>query len=506
MTVSSTISDNKMSTEIARMILLLELCASILIYMDTPRGLDPVFLCTVAVLGICTFAGTVLHLQLSDRRVVGAFGLFGLSICIVHFQSPLLSPFIEEVRINNRNWFYTPLTGKAVAIAYAAVTALCLGYLATGSSRTVIRTPPRLPQSLCARLRLITHGLSIAALALYALFYSWAGERYRNGYYAFYEYDVPFAPHALLLFSIVLLSAISLDIYRVRSECGRLSPLAAVLRLNKTLLAVSSLFVLISLYVGDRGPVIQVLLAYICGYTLLLGRIPAAVTWGGLFVGAVIMSLIANFRITAARSENIDLGNRLDKATDVMQTYRWYEITENLTGSNSALVAAVFIVERDHTRGGSLLLETLMSLVPFRSESRFSASPTLEHGGGSSGLVTDLILGETSSAGMGTTAIGDIYLDFGLPGVVLGFLGLGFFIRKIELLAENVYSYPVITLYLILASLSIYWARSNFFGGNAKILVWGFIFAEVVSVVAVNKIVGSVPVLGEHATGTRLGD
>ena len=51
---------------------------------------------------------------------------------------------------------------------------------------------------------------------------------------------------------------------------------------------------------------------------------------------------------------------------------------------------------------------------------------------GSAFFLTYLVLGDDAKSGEGSTATSDLYLDFGIPGVIFGFLIFGLIIRRLD--------------------------------------------------------------------------
>ena len=108
--------------------------------------------------------------------------------------------------------------------------------------------------------------------------------------------------------------------------------------------------------------------------------------------------------------------------------------TSELAGSVRTLHAVVDYVPKNHPHTyGRFQLQLLTSSIPF-SSGLLSFLPESGHirFKGPASFATWLIQGENPNSGVGTTCIADLYVEFGLFGVLFGMLLFGFFIRYAE--------------------------------------------------------------------------
>ena len=92
---------------------------------------------------------------------------------------------------------------------------------------------------------------------------------------------------------------------------------------------------------------------------------------------------------------------------------------------------------------------------------------------GSSSYNTYLALGNDPPLGLGTNAVADIYLSFGIIGVICCFFFLGFIIEKSKRLSKmGNTNYTII--YYSLVSSSIFMCRNHIFG-EFRTIVWGIL-------------------------------
>src|SRR5690606_20135462 len=80
-------------------------------------------------------------------------------------------------------------------------------------------------------------------------------------------------------------------------------------------------------------------------------------------------------------------------------------------------------------------------------------------------FLTFIDLGASATWGIGTSAVADVYLDFGVLGLILIFFFFGYFSRKIEvnvMVFSTIQVIPLIV-YILYFGFSIYISRSNIF-------------------------------------------
>jgi oligosaccharide repeat unit polymerase len=140
-----------------------------------------------------------------------------------------------------------------------------------------------------------------------------------------------------------------------------------------------------------------------------------------------------------------------------------YEPTLELANSVRTLFQSLTEVPAKHDFFyGKLWLSDIMSPIPFMQSAYLELSNDNIYELSSTGYTTYLVYGNDSTSGEGTTLIADIYLNFGLPGIVILMFLFGLLIKKanIELLVHNNYHWIIIA--AILASFSIYFGRSSY--------------------------------------------
>jgi len=137
------------------------------------------------------------------------------------------------------------------------------------------------------------------------------------------------------------------------------------------------------------------------------------------------------------------------------------------------------LIDHAHTSGytyGSSMLGGLLAPIPFAVGSLVSITGIPPEYFTSAGLNTYLELGFNSQWGLGTNLVSDVYLAFGLPGVVFFFGLLGYLIGKAKYLSvNNIYWH--ICLY-IFVSYAVFMVRGGFFD-SFRFLIWGLVIVYV---------------------------
>ena len=123
---------------------------------------------------------------------------------------------------------------------------------------------------------------------------------------------------------------------------------------------------------------------------------------------------------------------------------------------------------------GCIRLAEIFSIIPFANSRIFVSE-------GSANLITKYIMGPHPRYGLGSSLIGDLYIDMSYYGVLL-LLPFGFMISYIEFKSVAGNSLYLLTLYLnFCAWNAVYMNRSSLFP-NIQSLAWIFLFIVILNV------------------------
>ncbi|MDR6157745.1 oligosaccharide repeat unit polymerase [Chryseobacterium sp. SLBN-27] len=226
-------------------------------------------------------------------------------------------------------------------------------------------------------------------------------------------------------------------------------------------------FVLFVIYIciiivsGDRGPIIYMSLALLFGYLYLNEvKISATKLTSVLIVGAVVISILGMIRRA---------GVTLDTAINskIENTYypdSFLPATKELATSVLTISTAVNKIPSNYDYFyGLFLFQNFSVIVPGLNSFLNSKIGIDANYFSSSVFLTYLSLGSNAKWGVGTSAIADVYLDFGIIGIILIFILFGYFTKKLEVyvLGYKHNNLLLVALYMLFFSFSIYIARSN---------------------------------------------
>lgn len=212
---------------------------------------------------------------------------------------------------------------------------------------------------------------------------------------------------------------------------------------------------------GDRGPIIYMSLALFFGYLYLNEvKISATKLTSVLIVGAVVISILGMIR---------RVGVTLDTAINSKIENNYYPnsllpATKELATSVLTISTSVNKVPSNHDYFyGLFLFQNFSVIVPGLNSFLNSKIGIDANYFSSSVFLTYLSLGSNAKWGVGTSAIADVYLDFGIVGIILIFILFGYFTKKLEVyvLGYKHNNFLLVALYMLFFSFSIYIARSN---------------------------------------------
>lgn len=174
-----------------------------------------------------------------------------------------------------------------------------------------------------------------------------------------------------------------------------------------SLIGLIALYCAVFLVAGDRGQVALVLLAAGLAFSSKVRPIKASEFILLAAVGFFIFSIIAVWR-----------GGNSDSATPFIEDYGYLGISTNLAQSIVTLTQSVSITDAQGFFWGKLWLSQILGIVPLAQGAFLSVTDVSLYEISSSNYITMFTLGENASTGLGTSFVADIYLNFGLIGVV----------------------------------------------------------------------------------------
>lgn len=260
---------------------------------------------------------------------------------------------------------------------------------------------------------------------------------------------------------------------------------------------VVSVYLILRLFSGDRGPVIYILftLLYSLIYciNLKIRLIPFLATG---MVGAIIMASLSYARVQSSDisfSEKMKIGNELVSATEVPNISPF---TQELAGSNICTLIMMNDIESGKTsyKYGSNVISVLInclpgmgiikSIIPFPDFLDVPASTTY--------ITESANGGKDYDSGYGSTLIADYYYDLGILGCLLGFWLLGGVYMNFSVKLVRGQSLSVVSLIFLfkMASLSIYIPRSTMWatiGSTVFVIIIYYIIKHLLMISSYNN-------------------
>lgn len=396
-----------------------------------------------------------------------SFGfLFPFGFFIVYFQLAALNAFGFRILDNFELfiWGGSSNISRTISVAGLGIVAYFLGE--TGK-KTARDKPSYQLQNDRSIVRLITY----LSYFFYILFLMNSGSYISGAYTSYGASDgTALATYARKLFNISIFSALSIELYRILNSTIRYHTIWSYIRsFYPPLVLLTFISVLISIYVGDRGPVITLLILSFSIFFIKYYKLSFLKTFFIIFILSTIFSLLGEVRTRVVGDSFLD---RVSEASLTPGGSEWFGEAENIPGANlielALSVRTLSVCVRDVPNEfdyhyGMFQFQHLASVFPGAQ----GLINKLVYGGdqiynGSASYITYLIHRRPSDYGDGSSIIADLYLDFGIIGVVIIMFLFGRFISRIELdvFQEKIKFDLRFIIFLTFLSNSIYLSRS----------------------------------------------
>jgi len=442
------------------------ICLVLLFWMK-PETYEPIssnYIYTITVIFLSSVAVHFLSEDKSNWLRIDLFFILGFAI--VHFQWPIMYSFsniipekyweifVDDYLINYTTWL-------------SAIGGVCFlsGYSLYNPKKKKVR---KILDSNYNYNKLLLFTASV-----FVIFLLFAGKNFLTG--GVYKGEGGSAAgggiskYFALLFQVGLILSTGLIIYRNKVKYkGNL--IKWFLGFNKLYLVIVVVYVVLFLLIGDRGGPLTLVLTIL----LLVGSFVRKFKFYEVLVltliGGFIMTLIGLGRSEASGLEIFDAGS------DKFENTTGYDITLELANSVRTLNATVAEVPFNHDYFyGSLWVTQILSPIPFAQSIYMDIIDLEWFEIDSSGYITYLVLGKYPTWGLGTSIIADIYVNFGLIGIIFFMLILGLFIKRLSIELKNPSDYKWFIMAITMGGISFYYARSNYLM-SFRDIIWGFLF------------------------------
>lgn len=198
-------------------------------------------------------------------------------------------------------------------------------------------------------------------------------------------------------------------------------------RINKSLIQKEDiipliLFLLFVLYIligGDRGPVFTILLILFFGFVASKGMAIKLKTTGVIILIAILFYSLFTF-IEVLRLSDFESPN-IEALESAYYYYQTYETVSGLQLRTTALaIEGIQTNQYDHTYG-MFTIQSLVKSIPFIGNNIIRAfiDDNSIFANGSARLLTIQNSGVNYTSGLGTTYLADLFIEFGLIGIIV---------------------------------------------------------------------------------------
>lgn len=332
---------------------------------------------------------------------------------------------------------------KGVALSTIAIIFFFVGNLA----KITIRCSSEGMKNLYVDNRL----LGIFALFLYVVYYLLGGFDFFTRVYKGEGNSSPIANYILVFIQVVFPTLLFNEFWNKKNN-SQYSYNTWVFLLAMT---VSIHFAL----VGSRTNTSIILLSGLVAYSIFIKKQTFLRLLVFLLIGIFVMWILQSFRA----------------GYDVEKDIPWFYILSDLFIPNTNTYVAVEIVEEKGVTWGLSSSASVLSIIPFLQGFVENFLGLSDEDINSAYLLTEYL---GSSAGMGTNFIADLYLSFGIFGVIVFSYVFGWILSYLKSSIYN--SYYKALIYIIISGFSMYIVRSSLFF-LLKFVVFSFVIAKIFS-------------------------
>lgn len=216
-------------------------------------------------------------------------------------------------------------------------------------------------------------------------------------------------------------------------------------KLNKVGIAVTAIVFFMFFLVGSRTIPLQIMLICLGLYSMLFRPIKLHKFFVYILFGFVLLAAVGNLRSEKSQKDNFQMH---DAAMDL------------IVNNRNTFIAVDYVNKKGFTYGESMLSPILAPL-PFSQSGVIAVFGLNEDNMRSALITTKQTFGYVGEWGLGTNIVADVYLAFGLLGVLIFFPLLGYLVHYSK---NNFYkSLLALSLYSVLLSYAIYLARAEYF-------------------------------------------
>ena len=446
-------------------------------FMVEPGNMNPDFMRDSLFIYLAATLIFFYYIKKTQRLIpwISILVLFVISYSIVQFQIPLIHVLGFEMNNDYFQWFIwgnKSVPNKSVIVSVIGLISFYIGYV-------IIRRKnfdENIHQTKQIRLlRANSYYWPIMAICYlsYIGFIVTSGS-YKYGVYAAGD-EMAISSYFSTTFNNCLLGAIGLRLYYINSlQLPKISFSKYIRLMGMSLSAIVVWHLLFSFFVGDRGPIMMYGLMYFGLFFMRWKRI-TFLQMVVFFIGAsFVFSVISQVRTNtgkkdfATRVQSV-LSDDSKRSTNFKGGAIPLSQTVELAFSVRCLNHVMANVPSKYDyHYGYFQMEQIVSSIPFLSGfyNKYVGKGQKKYDG-SSNFITYLIQGNDPKYGDGRSSTADLYLDFGVFGVVAGLFLFGVFARRADF---TLFHGGSVSLFFCLTAL-IY-LTGAFYIGRSSILIF----------------------------------
>lgn len=410
-------------------------------------------------------------LEAIRRQYIRISTLFLLGYIIVFFQLHVDYLFGNLDGSYSRFWVNLKIVPKALVLSSLGFNAFLLGlcYKNQFQARTPSTNYYKYP----------LFGFKILAFCLLGTMIATINPLFLRGGYGNFDMGTT-ARYSSILFELTITAHLAQLVINLKAEKIK------NLKISKFIKKIGFFqLILISIYFstiiisGDRGPVIYLSLAIISSYIILTKfKVPRLLFLLLIFTSSIIISGFVVIRNNDDKTTPI-IYQISDAILSEHKAYRSLEGVNSISDPTLELATSVrtlhnavnHIPSKEPFYYGQFQLLQLASIVPLGQLFIQQVFDIKDHQLTSAKYLTYLIGGQ--DGGEGTSCVADLYLDFGVLGVILGLFLFGVFVRFLEstIFQENYPSLIVLVAYIVFCQYAIYIPRATILF-NIRNLIW----------------------------------
>jgi len=364
--------------------------------------------------------------------------LFFISIFITHFQIGLIHILgfeIDNIEFQKFIWGDTSKGSLTIAISSIGLISFFVGHVFYEKKIK----PKIIDKSHVNKYKNLINFLTVSSILFYILFFITSGS-YQLGNYGSGD-QIIISNYFLNFFRIFIKAALILKMYSFSLIINKKSSIREYIAfIGKPLSVIVLWHVLFSAYVGDRAPILVFSILYFGVFILNNTSKKSKVVVLSCFI--LIPILFSVIGASRSRSDTNSMISRVS-ASNYESRYSNNFSQANMPGLSTlelglsvrCLNHAVSNVPSNYDyKYGSYQFKQILASIPFLTGINEQFNDSNKEEASSADFITFLIQGRNSNYGDATTPIADLFLDFGVLGVIIGFFIFGRWAKKADLI------------------------------------------------------------------------